>query len=269
MNWWIVVALAIFLIGLGKSGFGSGAGLLIPPLTVLAMTRIGYGADVALGLLLPLLLLGDTLAVYQYRRDFRFDIIKRLAIGTIIGVMIGAYLLSWVQALGTRSEKLATAVVLIDVGLESVILVGLHFYRVWRSKGTLPPYRPSVARSSATGFFAGVSSTIAHAAGPIISLHLLPQQLARGAFISTGGMYFFLLNSIKMPGYYQIGMFSHTPMQWYLYLGPLVVIGTLCGRWLTRRISDAMFANIVYGLTLVMGLYLLIKGVMHVIDAHA
>lgn len=146
--------------------------------------------------------------------------------------------------------------------------MGLHFYRLWRAKGTLPSYKPTVAKSSATGFFAGVSSTIAHAAGPIISLHLLPQRLERGAFISTGGMYFFLLNSIKLPGFYKVGMFSHTPIQWYLYLGPLVVIGTLCGRWLTRRINDAMFANIVYGLTFVMGIYLLAKGITDLMTAH-
>lgn len=260
MLWWIIVAFAIFLIGLAKSGFGSGAGLLIPPLTVLAMSRIpGYGAEAALGLLLPMLILGDVLAVYQYRRDFRGQIILRLALGTIIGVIIGSSLLSW---LTTQTKELAQAIVLIDVGIESVFLVGLHFYRVWRAKGALPPYRPSLLRSTGTGIFAGVSSTLAHAAGPIISLHLLPQKLARGAFISTGGMYFFLLNSGKLPGYAHAGMFHDVPGMLFLYFAPCVVVGTFAGRWLTRRISDAHFARIVYTLTLVMGVYLLIKGLL-------
>lgn len=260
MIWWTIVFFAIFLIGVGKSGFGSGAGLLIPPLTVLAMSRIpGFNAEAALGLLLPLLIFGDILAVYQYRKDFRTEIILRLAFGTVVGVVLGAYLLNLI---GKQSQPLATAIVLVDVGAESVFLVGLHFYRLWRAKGQLPPYRPNLVRSTATGFFAGVSSTIAHAAGPIISLHLLPQRLERGVFISTSGMYFFLLNSAKLPGYYQVGMLEHIPLKLVLSVAPMVVLGTLCGRWLTRRISDHLFANIVYTLTFVMGMYLLSKGTL-------
>lgn len=259
MIWWAIVVLAIFLIGVSKSGFGSGAGLVIPPLTVLAMSKIpGYSAEAALGLLLPMLILGDLLVIYQYRREFRGDIIKRLAIGTILGVVLGSYLLEWLSRLNQR--ELAQAIVFVDVGLESVILVGIHFYRVWRAKGVLPAYRPSMTRSTGTGLFAGISSTLAHAAGPIISLHLLPQKLPRGVFISTCGTYFFLLNSAKLPGYANAGMFDHTPLKWSLMFAPCVIVGTILGRWVTQKINDQLFANILYLLTLGMGAYLLFEG---------
>src|SRR4029079_7672739 len=61
--WWALVALAIFLIGLTKSGFGAGAGLMIVPMTAIAMRHTPFGAEAALPLLLPLLLLGDTIAI--------------------------------------------------------------------------------------------------------------------------------------------------------------------------------------------------------------
>src|SRR3954471_14027727 len=66
--WWSVVFFAVFLIGVTKSGFGSGVGLMIIPMMALAMKHIpGYDSSAALGLLLPLLILGDLIAVYQYR----------------------------------------------------------------------------------------------------------------------------------------------------------------------------------------------------------
>jgi len=51
--WWSIVILAIFLIGLTKSGFGSGAGLMIAPIDDFRDGHIPrYGPDAALGLLL-------------------------------------------------------------------------------------------------------------------------------------------------------------------------------------------------------------------------
>jgi uncharacterized membrane protein YfcA len=62
--WWALVALAIFLIGVTKSGFGSGAGLMIVPMTAIAMRHLPPGAEAALPLLLPLLIVGDVIAIW-------------------------------------------------------------------------------------------------------------------------------------------------------------------------------------------------------------
>jgi len=136
MLWWSIVILAIFLIGLTKSGFGSGAGLMIAPMTTFAMGHIPkYGPDAALGLLLPLLMAGDFIAIWQYRRLLSMKIVRRLLPGTIIGVVLGSLLLRWFV---TQQKELTAALVNITIGFESVFLVLLHFYRVWRSRGELP-----------------------------------------------------------------------------------------------------------------------------------
>lgn len=71
MEWaWVVVCISITLIGVTKSGFGSGVGLLNVPMIVLAMKYTDRGSQAALGLMLPLLILGDLIAVWQYRRMF-------------------------------------------------------------------------------------------------------------------------------------------------------------------------------------------------------
>ena len=45
---WGVVFFAVFLIGVTKSGFGSGVGLMIVPMTVMALGRTRFGSQAAL-----------------------------------------------------------------------------------------------------------------------------------------------------------------------------------------------------------------------------
>ena len=258
MVWWSIVILAIFLIGLTKSGFGSGAGLMIAPLTTFAMAHIPkYGPDAALGLLLPLLMVGDFVAMWQYRRLLSMKIVRRLLPGTIAGVVLGYLLLRWFVS---QQKEVTEALVNITIGSESVFLVLLHFYRVWRARGELAAYQPGFAKRFSVGAFAGVSSTLAHGAGPIISLHLLPQRLERGIFVGTCAMYFFVMNALKMPFYYKVGLFEKIPLSLALGLVPLVIVGALFGYWVNRGINDRVFTNTVYVITFVLGWYILAKG---------
>src|SRR4051812_21246580 len=127
--WWAVVGLAIFLIGVTKSGFGSGAGLMIVPITAIAMRHLpGFGGEAALPLLLPLLIVGDVLAIWQYRREFSGRIIVRLLPGTNVGVVAGTLLLKWFAS----QKSMAEALINVEIGFESVFLVALNWYREWR-----------------------------------------------------------------------------------------------------------------------------------------
>ena len=83
---WLVVFFAVFLIGVTKSGFGSGVGLMIVPMTVMAMGHTRHGSQAALGLMLPLLIAGDLIAVWQYRHLFSLEIVKKLLPGTFAGL---------------------------------------------------------------------------------------------------------------------------------------------------------------------------------------
>jgi uncharacterized membrane protein YfcA len=255
--WWALVALAIFLIGVTKSGFGSGAGLMIVPMTAIAMRHLPPGAEAALPLLLPLLIVGDVFAIAQYRRAFSWPIIARLLPGTVVGVALGTLMLRWFAS----KKELAEALINLEIGLESVVLVSLHWYREWRARHGLPAYRPSGIKSAAVGTFAGVSSTLAHAAGPIIALHLLPQRLERGVFVGTCAVYFFLVNTAKLPGYWASGLFAHLSPLFALQFLPLVLAGAAFGFWINRRIRDRPFTTAVYAITFALGWYILFRGV--------
>jgi uncharacterized membrane protein YfcA len=254
---WGVIFFAVFLIGVTKSGFGSGVGLMIVPMTVMAMGATRYGGDKALGLMLPLLIAGDVLAVWQYRRLFSWPIVLRLLPGTAVGVALGSWLLWWFHR---RPPRLLVPLIKIEVALESIVLVGLHWWRVWR--GRLLHVTPSLPRSTVTGAFAGASSTLAHAAGPIIALYLLPQRLERQLFVGTCAVYFFLLNTAKLPGYQTADMFTPDVLLLSLKLLPLVAAGAAFGFWVTRRMNDELFSKVVYVVTFLLGWYLLVDGVM-------
>jgi len=263
---WFLVFLAIFLIGVTKSGFGSGMGLIVVPLTALGMSHIpSRGAEAALGLLLPLLVFGDLIAIYQYRRLFRpapgnphsaLHHVRLLMPGTLIGVLLGGLLLWWFH----RQQAIVSALMRIEIGLESILLVGLHWWRQFRGEQTR--LIPEPFRSWGTGAFAGASSTLAHAAGPIIAMYLLPLHLPRQLFVGTCAMYFFILNTIKLPAYAASGQFARAELTFTLQFTPLVLAGALFGFWVNRRMSDVLFTRIIYFITFLLGWYMLSNGAM-------
>jgi uncharacterized membrane protein YfcA len=250
--WWMVVGLAVFLIGVTKSGFGAGVGLMIVPMTVIALKHLPPGAGAALGLMLPLLIVGDVIAVWQYRKLFNQQAIFRLLPGTAVGLVIGGGLLLLFH---NQPPRRLTAFIEIEVGLESIILVGLHWYRTWRADSELL-FQPHPARSAAVGAFAGASSTLAHAAGPIIALHLLPQRFERQIFVGTCAVYFFIVNTAKVPIYAKAHQFRSDMLQTTMYVVPLVFAGAAFGYWLTRQLNEKMFARGVYAMTFALGWYL-------------
>lgn len=277
MIWWGIVFFAIAFIGITKSGFGSGVGLMIVPMTAIAMGHIpSRGSEAALGLLLPLLIAGDLIAVWQYFHLFfpkpgnegdglsvqARAVIVRLMPGTIAGVALGALLL-WL--IHTRAD-LVNALIRIEIGCESIILVSIHWWRIYR--GVQHRLMPEPWRSHLTGGFAAISSTLAHAAGPIIAMYLLPLRLDRQLYVGTCAVYFFLLNTAKLPAYYFTGQFAHAQLSFTIRFLPLVVVGAIVGRWLNRKMSDTFFTKIVYIVTFALGWYILADGILRLFGRH-
>jgi uncharacterized protein len=255
--WWLVIFLSVTLIGVTKSGFGAGVGLMIVPLMTIACAHVpSLGEKAMLPLMLPLLILGDLIAVWQYRHLFSLTIVKKLLPGTLVGVVLGGLLLWWFEK---QSAEVAAALIRLEIGFECVLLVGLHWWRVSRGLGNTV-YVPKPAASFAVGGFAAISSTLAHAAGPIIALYLLPQRLDRQLFVGTCAIYFFILNNAKLPAYYASGLFGNVSFVKTLQLAPLLVVGAVLGFWLNKRMSDRLFSKIVYTITFVLGLYIFYDG---------
>ena len=257
--WWLVIFLGVMLIGVTKSGFGSGVGLMIVPMMTIACAHVAtLGEKATLPLMLPLLIVGDLIAVWQYRHLFSLNIVKKLLPGTLVGVILGGLLLWWFE---NQQEDVAAALIRLEIGFECVLLVGLHWWRVSRGLGDTV-YAPTALASFGVGAFAAISSTLAHAAGPIIALYLLPQKLDRQLFVGTCAIYFFILNNAKLPAYYLSGLFGNVSWRTTLQLMPLLVVGAVLGFWLNKRMNDRVFSKIVYAVTFVLGWYILMGAVV-------
>src|SRR5512134_3369980 len=92
----IVIAVLGFMIGFAKGGFG-GLGALLTPILALVLP-----VALAVGVLLPMLMVGDVFAVYMYWKEWDLDLVKRMLPAGIAGAIGGTFLLSWLSPDGLR-----------------------------------------------------------------------------------------------------------------------------------------------------------------------
>ena len=94
------------------------------------------------------------------------------------------------------------------------------------------------------GGFAGVTTMLANAAGPVISLYLLAARLPKMEFVGTSAWIFLLLNISKLPFSYRLGLISADSLSLNLYLAPAVIAGVLTGRWLLKTVPQNWFEQL-------------------------
>ena len=167
----LLAFLGVFVIGLSKAGFATGLGMLSTPLMAQALP-----ARTAIGVILPLLCLADvfTLAVYWRRWDLR--LVAWPLVGTLIGIAAATGFVTSISDLALRRSIGGVGLVL------TLLLIVRNRYHPHAV------YRPRPWHGVLVGVAAGVSSTIAHAAGPILALFLLAQRLDKTSFVATSGV---------------------------------------------------------------------------------
>ena len=109
--------------------------------------------------------------------------------------------------------------------------------------------------------FSGLTSTIAHAGGPPLSVYLLPQQLDKAVLVGTTVIFFAVINLVKLVPYAWLGLFDARNLATSLVLSPLAPVGIGLGVFLMRRTSERLFYRIAYALLLVVGVKLAWDGI--------
>jgi len=238
----VLVVVATVFIGIGKAGFGGGVGLVSPALyaQVMPMRQV-------LGLMQPLLMVGDVAALGAWWRKWDLRNVLLLMPGTILGVLSGAAIIA----------HLPNRYLQVGLGIISLTFVLLQ---VLRQRGTITgaSFRPVLWQAAIVGFVAGVCSTLAHAAGPIITLYLMPQNLGKERFVATTALYFAILNLLKFPFFLLNGMLTAHVALSAAWLAPLPVLGALLGVWMNKRVSEKVFTTIVYAVVVLTAAKLLI-----------
>ena len=237
---WALTALvlAVLVTGIAKSGFGGGIGILAVPLMAWAIE-----AENALGVMLPILIAADIAAVWQHRRNLdRGEGVRFLwpcLWGGLAGVVAATGLLKLYQGAAGFGALLSAT-----VGGVCLALVALQVYRV--AGGKVPRIPPGRRTGAAVGGVAGFVSTLAHAAGPVMSVYLLDQRLKKTQLVATLAVFFFALNLMKLPGYFALGVIDGSTLRASALLLPLVPVGAVLGLWLHRRVAERPFTLIMY-----------------------
>lgn len=242
-NWenHLLAALAVLFIGLSKAGFGGGLGMLTTPLCALA-----FPPRDAIGMLLPLLCAGDAFSLYYYWRKWEIRNLWYLLPGVVLGVVLGVH---WIGRFTARELNLA-------IGLIAVGFVGFQVFRdrIFRIEGA---FQPNARLGVLFGLAAGITSSFAHGAGPVVSMFLVPQRLPKEIYVGTTVLVFTWINWIKVPFFVANGVITaHTLGQGMLYF-PLVPLGVWLGVRLNRRFSEETFARVVLATLFLTGLQLI------------
>ena len=187
--------------------------------------------------------------------------IRLLTGGMVIGVALGwltLYLLGVPMPDGENGSSTDAALKL-AIGIIARAFVALQV--VLSLRGVAPaPRRPSISRGTAAGSVAGFTSTLAHAAGPVVTMYLLPQRMSRARFVATTALYYWIGNLLKVPPYLVLGMIDAGSLAASLWLVPMVVIGALLGVFLHSRVGERSFRAVVYVLLTLTGLHLCVQG---------
>jgi hypothetical protein len=238
-----LAALAVVLVGISKSGFGGGAGAFAVPLLSLVMSPARAAA-----ILLPILCLMDILSVRAYWRQWDWTNLARLLPAAVLGIALGTMVFG---ALDADRLRLLIGMVAIAFCAHAALP---------RRAGDAPARPPGRASAVVWGGLAGFTSFIAHAGGPPLSMHLLPQRLDRTAFVGTSVAFFLVVNYVKLVPYGWLGLLDGGNLGASLALAPFAPIGIGLGLWLHRRVDDRVFYRIVYVLLFATGVKLLWDG---------
>lgn len=233
---------AVLLLGISKSGFGTGIGALAVPIMALTVP-----VPQAAAILLPVLALVDVLGIKALAHERDKALTRRLLGPGLVGVALGAAMFGLLN-----SQFVA--------GLVGALTLLLLFIRLARPpRADAPP--PSRAWGRVLAVTSGFTSFVAHAGGPPISFYVIPMRLAPRMYAGTMAVYFTAINAAKWLPYGLLGLLDWRNLGTSLVLLPLAPVGVWLGLRLGKRISPATFYRLLNLGLFATGLKLLWDGV--------
>lgn len=243
-TFFIIAGVAVLFAGISKGGFGSGASFASASILALVIEPV-----LALGVMLPLLLLIDVSALRPYWGKWERSSVLVLITGALPGVAIGAALFTVADPDFFR----------ILIGMISISFV------LWRllntrmrfdgSKSVMPAWAGAIA-----GLVAGFTSCVSHAGGPPAAVYLLSQRLDKTQYQATTVLVFWIVNIAKFIPYAALGMFTVETGIANLVLAPFAIFGTWLGVKAHHHVSERMFFALTYILLTLTGVKLIWDG---------
>ena len=222
---------AALLLGIAKSGI---KGLAILIVTGLALV---YGAKESTGILMPLLICGDILAVIYYKRHVKWVYLIKLLPWMVAGVLIGVVF----------GKDLPED--LFKSGMAVIILFSVAMMYYWeRKKDRKVPNHLSFA--ALMGMMAGFTTMVGNLAGVFSNIYFLAIKLPKNEFIGTAAWLFFIINLFKVPFHiWSWGTINLASFQISLSLIPAVILGFVFGVSIVKKIKNDRYRQLILLLT--------------------
>ncbi|NJP52095.1 sulfite exporter TauE/SafE family protein [Streptomyces sp. SBST2-5] len=241
------LAIAACLVGFSKTAV-SGANTVS-----LAVFAAVLPARASTGVLLPILIAGDVLAVLTYRRHAHWPTLWRLFPAVAAGVVVGTLFLTWADDQAVR----------MSIGAILLLMAGVT---VWRRRGAEREEEPEAVtgragriKARSYGVLGGFTTMVANAGGPVMSMYLLSAGFRKLGFLGTSAFFFLIVNASKVPFSAGLGLIDAGSLLLDAVLVLFVVPGALIGRWAVERIDQRLFEQLVIAATVVGGLQLLLR----------
>ncbi|PWJ53018.1 hypothetical protein SAMN06264364_11535 [Quadrisphaera granulorum] len=245
---WALLALGGMVIGFSKTAF-SGLGTLVAVIFALVLpTRASTGAIV------PLLILGDVIAVSLYRRHADWKLLVRLLPYLLGGLLLGVVFLDTVDDVALRRFLGVLLLVLAALQVRSLLRPASppDASEPPQVSGAGPaswgPVRRRVTAALAGGG-AGFATMVANAAGPISSMYLLVMRVNKMAFVGTAAWLYAIVNVTKVPFSVQLGFINAESLKLDLMLAPALLLGAFIGVKVLRRVPQQLFTRLTLVLT--------------------
>jgi uncharacterized membrane protein YfcA len=241
------LAAAVVLVGFSKTAV-SGANTVS-----LALFAAVLPARASTGVLLPLLIAGDVLAVLTYRRHAHWPTLWRLFPAVAVGLVLGTGFLVWA----------GDGVVRVSIG---AILLLMSAVTVWRRRTADRDDGPEEVatrggriKARSYGVLGGFTTMVANAGGPVMSLYLLSAGFRKLGFLGTSAFFYLIVNLTKVPFSAGLGLIDGRSLLLDAALVVFVVPGALLGKWAVDRIDQRLFERLVIAATVVGGVQLLVR----------
>lgn len=222
---WLLVILAGILVGFAKTGVST-----VGIFNVALMTQI-FMAKESVGILLPMLITGDIIAVAYYRKNVIWKHLFSLVPWVLAGILAGYFIL-----LKVNSENLQ-----IMIGIMIISLVALQIVKDRLGQRLDQALPNSIWFTAVMGMLAGFATMIGNVAGTVMAVYLLAKRLPKQEFVGTGAWFFLFVNLIKVPFYIQLGMITLDSLTFNAMMIPFICIGAYIGIKVLPLIPQKMF----------------------------
>ena len=240
LYFYLTASLGVILFGIAKGGFAGPASILAIPIMALSMSPV-----TAAGILLPILLIMDFLALYIYWKKWDIKNVYIILPPAIIGIFIGSLTFQYISPDSIR----------IIVGIICLLFI---FLTIFQKNNFI--FNPTKLKGTIWSLISGYTSTIIHAGGQPLAFFLLPQKLDKTTYVGTMTLAFLFINLIKLVPYYFLDLLIITNLKISLFLSPLAPLSIYLGFYLHKKFNEKIFYFLIYFLLGISGVKLIYEG---------